>query len=98
MTKEDKDHGWAPDVGEGGSDRATEANRKAFAEPTDETGEGRRVSDEERDGVPPTDTEAETPRGVGESTTKRGEEYGRENDSTEGTKGVSQRPYGDQNG
>ena len=93
MTQEDKDHGWAPDVGEGGSERATEANEKAFGEPSDETGAGRQVSEEERTGVGPTDTEPETPHGVGEGTRKGGEEYGDEA-GTEGTKGVSDRPYG----
>jgi hypothetical protein len=98
MSKEQQDHhGWAPDVGEGGSERATEAKEKAFGEPPEETGEGRQVSDEERAGVPPTDTEAQSPHGVGESTRKGAEEYGKEGEEgrvTEGTKGESQRPYG----
>ena len=90
-------HGWAPDVGSGGSERATEANKKAFGDPPSDQGPGRVVSEEERTGVPPTDTEARTPLGVGTSTTKRAEEYGAEGDpdrSTWGTKGQSQRPYG----
>lgn len=98
MSKEkDADHGWAPDVGTGGSDRATEANEKAFGKPSDEQGPGRVVSEEERSGVPPTDTTAETPLGVGESTAKRAEEYGAEGEKgrvTLGTKGESDRPYG----
>ena len=97
MTKESKDHGWAPDVGEGGSERATEANKKAFGNPPDETGPGREISDEERAGVSPTDMEPEPAHGVGESTSKRAEKYGKEGEKgrvTEGTKGVSQRPYG----
>jgi hypothetical protein len=90
-------HGWSPDVGEGGSERATEANEKAFGAPPDESGPGRVVSDEERAGVGPTDTEPDAPHGVGVSTSKRAEEYGAEGEEdrdTLGTKGKSQRPYG----
>jgi hypothetical protein len=90
-------HGWSPDVGAGGSERATEANEKAFAGPPEGQGPGRTISEEERTGVPPTDTTARTPLGVGESTTKRAEEYGEEGEPgrhTLGTKGESQRPYG----
>jgi hypothetical protein len=98
MSKEQEGHhGWAPDIGKGGSERATEAKEKAFGEPSKETGEGRVVSDEERAGVPATDTEARSPHGVGESTRKSAEEYGKEGEPgrvTEGTKGESQRPYG----
>jgi hypothetical protein len=95
--KENADHGWAPDVGTGGSEAATEANKKAFETPSDEKGPGREISDEEREGVDPTDTSAATPLGVGESTTKRAEEYGAEGEEgreTLGTKGESDRPYG----
>lgn len=94
MTEQDKDHGWAPDVGEGGSERAKAANEKAFGTPPAGSGEGREVSDEEREGVPPTDMEARTPHGVGESTSKRGEDFGKESSEAEGVKGPSQRPYG----
>ena len=93
----EQDHGWAPDVGTGGSERAKEANKKAFESPDPGQGEGREISEEERTGVPPTDTSAATPLGVGESTTKRAEEYGAEGEKgrvTEGTKGESERPYG----
>ena len=91
-------HGWAPDVGTGGSDRATEANKKAFEKPSASESTDREKSQEEQEGVPPTDTEAKTPLGVGESQTTRGEEYGAEGEEgrrTLGTKGESQRPYGD---
>lgn len=92
---DEKEHGWAPDVGSGGSEAATEAKRKAFEGPPPGEGPGREESEAEREGVPPTDTEARTPLGVGESTTKRGEEYGEESEGrTHGTKGESQRPYG----
>jgi hypothetical protein len=87
-------HGWAPDVGTGGSERATEANKKAFDKPPEGEGPG---GDENQEGVPPTDTEAQSPLGVGTSPSKGAEEYGAEGDegrSTEGTKGVSQRPHG----
>jgi hypothetical protein len=94
MSTENQDqHGWAPDVGEGGSERARKANEKAFGEPSSETGAGRRISEEERAGVSPTDTEPESPHGVGESTRKGGEEYEGDNGRA-GTKGESQRPYG----
>jgi hypothetical protein len=48
------------------------------------------------DGVPPTDTDAESPLGVGESITTRGEEAGADEAGRhdEGTKGASERPYG----
>jgi hypothetical protein len=91
-------HGWAPDVGTGGSDRATEANKKAFEKPAAGTSTDREKSEEEESGVPPTDTEARSPLGVGESTTTRGEEHGAEGEEgrrTLGTKGESERPYGD---
>jgi hypothetical protein len=94
---DEEHHGWAPDVGAGGSERATEANTKAFEGPQGGTGSGREVSDEERAGVPPTDTGAESPLGVGESTRTGAEEHGAEGEAgrhTEGTKGPSQRPYG----
>jgi hypothetical protein len=61
-------------------------------------GPGREISDEEREGVPPTDTEAESPLGVGVSMTRRGEdvdkqepEPGREDTDA---KGASDRPVG----
>jgi hypothetical protein len=91
-------HGWSPDVGSGGSERATEANEKAFSGPPEGQGPGRNVSEEERTGVSDTDMEPDSALGVGtDRTVKHGEDYGREGDageSTEGTKGASQRPYG----
>ena len=92
-------HGWSPDVGEGGSEQATEANKKAFGTPPDDDGRGpgRVVSDEERAGVGPTDTEPDAAHGVGVSTAKGAEEYGAEGEEgryTLGTKDESQRPYG----
>jgi hypothetical protein len=61
------------------------------------------VSKEEREGVPPTDTSAATPLGVGESTStggeelagKEGKEAGREDT---GMKGPAQRPTGTSTG
>jgi hypothetical protein len=94
---DEEHHGWSPDVGAGGSERATEANKKAFEGPPEGAGPGRQISEEERTGVPPTDTTAAPPLGVGESVTKRAEEYGEEGEPgrhTLGTKGPSQRPYG----
>ena len=61
-------------------------------------GPGREVSDEEREGVPATDTEARSPLGVGESINRRGEDVARHEDEAgrehTGNKGASDRPVG----
>jgi hypothetical protein len=61
-------------------------------------GPGREISDEEREGVSPTDTEARTPLGVGVSMTRRGEDVDKQEDEPgrqdTGTKGPSDRPVG----
>jgi hypothetical protein len=61
-------------------------------------GPGREISDEEREGVPATDTEAESPLGVGVSTTRRGENVHKQEDEPgredTGTKGPTDRPTG----
>jgi hypothetical protein len=61
-------------------------------------GPGREVSEEEREGVPATDTEARSPLGVGESVNRRGESVARRKDEAgrehTGTKGASDRPVG----
>ena len=61
-------------------------------------GPGRKVSDEEREGVPATDTEARSPLGVGESINRRGEDIARHEDEPgrehTGTRGASDRPAG----
>jgi hypothetical protein len=61
-------------------------------------GPGREISDEEREGVGPTDTEAESPLGVGVSMTRRGEDVHKQEDEEgredTGTKGASDRPAG----
>jgi hypothetical protein len=61
-------------------------------------GPGREISDEERGGVPPTDTEAESPLGVGVSMTRRGEDVQKQEDEPgrehAGTKGPTERPAG----
>jgi hypothetical protein len=61
-------------------------------------GPGREISEEEREGVLPTDTEARSPLGVGESMTRRGEDIGKQEDEPGredvGTKGPSDRPVG----
>ncbi|WAL69305.1 hypothetical protein ORV05_16530 [Amycolatopsis cynarae] len=90
--KEEKHHGWAPDVGHGSED-AQEARRKAMDTPSEEKGEGREVSEEERRGVGSAETEPGSPAGAGESVTRRPEDRGGEK-GTEGTKGPAQRPYG----
>jgi len=61
-----------------------------------EPGPGRVISDEEREGVPPTDTEATSALGVGESINRHGEDVARQEDEEgredTGTKGLSDRP------
>jgi hypothetical protein len=61
-------------------------------------GPGREISDEEREGVPPTDTEAESPLGVGVSMTRRGEDVEKQEDEPgredTGTRGPTDRPVG----
>ena len=51
-----------------------EHGAQAMAGEIGRPGPGRDVTDEEREGVPPTDTSAASPLGVGESITPRGEE------------------------
>ncbi|HET6751557.1 MAG TPA: hypothetical protein VFL71_20115 [Actinomycetes bacterium] len=62
-------------------------------------GPGREISEEEREGVPSTDTSAESPLGVGVSTTRRAEDIARREDEpgreTTGVKGESERPVGE---
>jgi hypothetical protein len=60
-------------------------------------GPGREISDEEREGVGPSDTEATSALGVGESLSRRGEDVDKENEEGRddaGTKGASDRPVG----
>jgi hypothetical protein len=64
-----------------------------------EPGPGREISDEEREGVGPTDTDATSALGVGESINRRGEDVVKEEGEEEGredtgTKGASDRPAG----
>ena len=62
------------------------------------SGPGREVSDEEREGVGPTDMEATSALGVGESISRRGEDVAKQEDEEgrhdAGTKGASDRPVG----
>jgi hypothetical protein len=61
-------------------------------------GPGREISDEEREGVGPTDMEATSALGVGESMTRRGEDVAKQEDEEgrddAGTQGPSGRPVG----
>jgi hypothetical protein len=61
-------------------------------------GPGREISDEEREGVPSTDMDAESPLGVGVSMTRRGEDVDKQEDEPgredTGTQGPSDRPVG----
>jgi hypothetical protein len=63
-----------------------------------EPGPGRQISEEEREGVPSTDIEAESPLGVGVSMTRRGEHLDKQEDEPgrddTGTRGPSDRPAG----
>ncbi|HEU4899696.1 MAG TPA: hypothetical protein VFX88_19345 [Actinomycetota bacterium] len=63
-----------------------------------EPGPGREISGEEREGVSATDTEAESPLGVGVSMTRRGEDIARQEDEEgredTGTRGPTDRPTG----
>jgi hypothetical protein len=63
-----------------------------------EPGPGRVISDEEREGVGPTDTEATSALGVGESINRHGEDVAEQEDEPgrddTGTKGPSDRPAG----
>jgi hypothetical protein len=88
-TTDETQHGWAPDApGEGeASDRVVQANQKAF--------EGNDTQPESRGDAQLPDT----PEGVGESTTRRGEDVsGQEGKEPgrydSGTQGQSERPTG----
>jgi hypothetical protein len=62
-----------------------------------ESGPGREISEEELDGVSATDMEASSPLGVGESSSRRGEEIGAGAESGRrdaGTTGQAERPAG----
>ena len=72
---------------------------KAFHGADDvEPGPGRVISDEEREGVGPTDMDATSPLGVGESINRHGEDVARQEDEEgredTGAKGESDRPTG----
>jgi hypothetical protein len=89
-TVDESGHGWAPDAPGSGpaSERAVEANRKAF--------EGRDTQDASRGSQPNPALDAE---GVGESTSRRGEDIANSSGTDEGredlgTQGASDRPVG----
>jgi hypothetical protein len=91
----DAQHGWSPDIGAEG-DAAAEAGEKARQTPSSGPGAADRpISQEEREGVSPTDMEPGSPFGAGDSTRKSGEDIAAEKGGEpEGHKGASQRPYG----
>ncbi|MCW2948257.1 MAG: hypothetical protein JWR24_4974 [Actinoallomurus sp.] len=99
LEEDDKEHhGYSPDVGTG-SEEVRQAGDRAFGPPPPgPQWPGREPSDQERKGVPPTDTEARTPLGVGTSTSRRAEKIaakeGEAGRRTRGTRGRSGRPYG----
>jgi hypothetical protein len=83
----------------GGADHGTglaaEGGTKAFdAANAGAPGPGPVDSAEERAGVSATDTSAESPLGVGVSSGSRGEDLAKD-ERGEGTKGASDRPYGE---
>lgn len=97
----EQQHGWAPDINADADQHKTtpEGGQKAFdAGNAGPPGPGATESQEEREGVPPTDTTAASPLGVGESETSRAEDIAREEPEAgshdAGTKGRSQRPVG----
>ena len=62
------------------------------------SGPGREISDEEREGVGPTDMDATSALGVGESINRHGEDVAKQEDEEgredTGTQGASDRPVG----
>lgn len=99
----DQQHGWAPDIeGEVPREERTsgEGGDKAFdAGNAGAPGPGADESQAEREGVPPDDTSAATPLGVGTSTSRRGEDVADQETPQPGhhdtgPKGASQRPSG----
>jgi hypothetical protein len=79
-------------------DPAVAGTDKAFQESDSSLGatSSEQTSDDDREGVEATDTEARSPHGVGESTRRSGEDIAQDEEgpTTEGTKGASDRPYG----
>ncbi|WP_326822303.1 hypothetical protein [Streptosporangium sp. NBC_01756] len=96
-SKEEGQHGYSPDVGHA-SEEAVRGADRAWGPPPGDKGPGREVSEEEEEGVPATDMEAESPHGVGVSSTRRAEETARkEEEEGRRTTGVDEktgRPYG----
>lgn len=99
--KGEGNHGWADDIDSvmdhdektgGAGHKAYDASYAPAPKP------GREISEEERDGVPPTDTEARSPLGGGESITRRGEDIAKSGSQPghhdAGTKDPSKRPMG----
>jgi hypothetical protein len=94
---ENEHHGSSPDVGRA-SEEVIQSGNRAFAPPPEKKGPGRVVSEEEREGVPSTDTEATSPLGAGTSKGRRAEEIAKEEAEegreTVGTEEGTGRPYG----
>ena len=94
---EEEHHGYSHDVGRA-SEEVIQSGNRAFAPPPEEKGPGRVVSEEEREGVSSTDTEAASPLGVGTGTSRRAEEIAAEEDEegreTAGVDEKTGRPYG----
>jgi hypothetical protein len=80
-------------------DSYEEHTERAFHGADDvQPGPGREISEEEREGVGPTDMDATSALGVGESISRRGEDVAKQEDEEgrddTGTKGASDRPTG----
>jgi hypothetical protein len=94
---EEEHHGYSPDVGRA-SEEVVQSGNRAFPPPPEKKGPGRVVSEEEREGVSSTDTEAASPLDVGTSTSRRAEEIGAaEREEGRERRGVDEktgRPYG----
>jgi hypothetical protein len=86
-------HGTAPDVHRG-SEEARRAGDRAFGPPPEgPQWPGREPSEQERRGVPATDTQARTPLGVGTSVSRRAEQF-REDETGRHRRTRARRPFG----
>jgi hypothetical protein len=71
-----------------GTDKAFHPDESSLGQAPDQ------ARDDAREGVEATDTQAQSPHGVGESSRRSGETIADDDESTEGVQGPSGRPYG----
>jgi hypothetical protein len=91
-----REHGHSRDVGHA-SEEVVRSGNRAFGPPSDDKGPPRVVSEAERKGVPPTDTEARSPLGVGTSENRGAEKVAsRRKEKGREKAGIDERgrPYG----